>query len=333
MELPHIKRPIVISYSHRDIRIAYQVARSLGMGQNESGGLMGDVWFQVPNPTTIPPTLKFDSMTWVDHDLTGNRPWELDIGLAMIAHSESLLIILTKYSSRSPEVQKEFTWYPVRKPIWIMSIDGESVPDEWKKRPNIYTCAVPFELDLKSMLKTVLSDASTAREEGRIKDAYLLYWEGINLLGLIDPSDNRMANLMAMKGSTEIQLGLGKGAIQSLLGALLSTDGFLRDELVTEFMDSELGEEEFIPQGITPVSAMRAHILLDLGVAHMIARDEQELSSEDRKEHLMLARVCWQDCLHILEGQARLLRRLPGYLYDNIRQSCLEFLESSAKEM
>jgi len=294
--------------------------------------MMGAIFMQFPNPTTIPSNRKYDYVSWAGIPLEGyeDRPWELDTGPAMISDSESLVVVLTKYSCRSNAVQKEFDWYPKRKPVFIVPIAGEPVPVEWKNRPNLHVIDPPASLDLNGLLRMAMEQAVEADNDGRTQDAELLYFEAINLQGIVAPNNiSRLAHLHGAKGTQEIKLGLGQGAIQTLSACLRLCDLLPDADQLNRLVKLDESSGGILMLGITPASAMRAHALCDLGVAHMVARNETTMEQHEKVEHRRLARECWEKCLAILRADANLLRRMNGFPYDDLQARCEEFLQRS----
>jgi len=330
----------------------------MGMGGNTAGGGMGDVWFQFPHPELIPPYEKLDHAC---HILETSGHWALDVLPGFISQSKALVLVLSKYSARSEQIDLEFSSYPARRPIWVMPIGGEPIPEKWASRPNLRAVESPIEIDLEGMLETAKARAIEAEKEGRDKDAYLFYWDAINLLGLARPKDlGLLANLSALKACCEIRLGLGRGAVQSLNAGIRAAEAMGGQEVFKRLAEEEL-TGPLIVLGDQPATAHIARMLIDLGRAHMFARDERVadsaaspyalplsaweeamhsprtevdcLSEEDRKQHLLEARECWKKCLRILDLESDVLSRLHRFPYNEARQDCERFLEMSAKEL
>lgn len=311
MNLPEIKRPIFISYAHKDFRIALEVFRSLRASPHQSAEeVFQDVFLNFPPMDMVPPDMHGQLEIYINLSLANlgfQAPahWGLEILPTMIARSESLLLILTKHSKMSEAVREEFRLYPERKPVWILQVNGEPVPEAFAARRNVHVRSIGVDVPL--MFQTVMAAAEEFNGQKELAEANRLYFEAINLLFLIDGFDPLlMANVWARKGVTENRLGLGDGAVQTLTGALL----LIRDE---------------------PEGAMHAHILADLGYAYRLAGEHKEAGRDKRLSYIGVARKCWQDCRRILKEQEAELKQLPRYPYERLLTYCELSLEETVQ--
>jgi hypothetical protein len=234
------------------------------------------------------------------------------------------------------------------------------MPERWKIGHKAHVIKPPVSIDLKKMFEMACSRAADATNKGLHTEAYLFYWDAINLLALVNPHDVwRGYNLFALKGQCEIRLGLGRGAVESFESAL-SLAGAMQGQESYERFVKENPTGELVIRGGQPACAMQAHILRDLGAAHMIARDEHAtgppalyglplsiweesirgdkvdgkppVDPNARAGHLAAAQACWRKCLTILEKHSGLLTRLSRFPYEDLKRTCTEFLARSEGE-
>lgn len=327
------------------------------MGQSgRCQGGMGEVWFQFPQPELIPPYEKLDIFC---HVLPTTGHWGLDVLFALITNSEALVVILTRHSANSEQVHLEISTYPDSKPVWVMPIRAEPIPEGWKTRRNIHVVEPPISVDLNKMLEIAYSRAREATDKGLHTESYLFYWDAINLLALLNSGDLWIGyNLFALKGQCAIRLSLGKGAVESFQSALTLAE-LMPDHEEFERLATDNPTASLAMHGGQPPCAMQAHALRDLGAAHMIARHERAADkvlyglplsdwqgaiwekATDREtrvdpdapaKHLAAAQDCWRRCLSILEKYSSVLTRLSRFPYDELKETCTEFLAKSERE-
>lgn len=355
--LPEIARPIAISYSQNDFWATYRIARALGMGKDkrtQEGG-MGSVWFQFPDPQLIPLYEKLDCYYHIPQ-IYGH--WGLDVIPALIANSKSLVVILSAHSSQSPQIQMEIDCYPKDRSIWIISIGREPVPDKWMDRANTWAIDSPVDINLQQMFIEACSRAAEAWRKERFSESYLFAWDAINLLQLVNRDDlSTFYELFSLKAHSELKLGFGTAAVKSFEMALRVSEAIPGQDIY-RMAAEKTSDGMFATLRSTPSCAMRSRSYRDLGIAHMVAREEsvgsrssvyslsisdwesaimestaeEEAEADRRKRHLLSARESWRKCITILDDDRVFLKRLLGFPYAALKQSAQACLNRSALE-
>lgn len=329
MELLEIPRPIALSFSQRDFRIVHRIAQTLGSQLPTRECPMGEVWLIAPASPLLTPD--FESLTTV---LTGTlrgkpeRHWGLDVLPAMILHSKSLLVVLTKYSSVSESVALEISVYPAGRQLWIMRIDDTSIPEAWLKRHEAKVFGLPSSLNLTDILTEVKEAAQRATASGQLENACKLYWEAINIQGIVNPGDlESMIYCHIRKGRLELKLNLGTGAAQTLAAAMILLDKY-RDKIsrapVPE--NDESDEAGQLAAGKLWYFGTRVDALYLLGLAYTFMCKDGQLTTEELQKHSQMAHACWRDCLLIIDKVYATLGEWPLDSFRVIREMCLKFL-------
>lgn len=330
MLLPEIPRPIAISFSNRDFRIAQRIAQTLGSQSPTTEQMMGEVWLVSPLPPLLTPG--FDSLTMIEPGALGSkRHWGLSVLPAIIIHSKSLLVVLSNYSAKSESVAMEISAYPDRGPLWIMPIDDTPVPEEWTKLHKIRICELPNSISLADILQEVINDAQHAAASDQLEHAYKLHWEAINIQAVVAPTDiEPLIYLHIQKARLELKLNLGPGATQTLSAAIILLDEYKEQISATPIPEDERSEEAY---NLAVRKLWYFGTLVDtiylLGHAHISICKSGELAPEELVAHAEFARKCWLDCLAVIDKVQDTDGDLPLDGFKVMREICLKLLDNS----
>ena len=284
LALPHITRPVFLSYARRDFRIAYNIWQQM-LSPDEEIGHMDQVLMDFP--PVVPPDMKLHGGQFVisspDHPMSGGagfrdewapgQPgWMVGIGDNLI-RAKSLAVVLTPHAASSKAVELEIENFKSfhDKPVFVLRINRTPIPDNLSVIEEAMVHDVT--IDMRSVLGNVLHAAYPALDSGDWENAELLFREAWNLIEYVDDASAALArDLLRDWGRALLKLDARDIAVQ-VFGHIL-----------------KLTEPE--------QHARRANGQYNLGTAHAcvqrgeIGRDRSALES---------AVACWRDCLASLE--------------------------------
>ena len=280
LALPHIPRPVFLSYARRDFRIAYSIWQQM-LSPDEKIEHMDQVLMDFPS--VMPPDMKMHGMQFVisspDHPLSlgggfsdewapGQPGWMFGIGNYLI-RAKSLAVVLTPHAAASKAVELEienFKSFP-DKPVFVLRVNGTPIPDSLAVIKDAMVHDVT--IDMRSLLGNVLHAAYPALESGDWKNAELLFREAWNLIDYVDDASASLArDILRDWGRALLQLEARDIAVQ-VFGHIL-----------------KLTEPEH--------HVRRANGQYNLGLAHACFQ-----RGEVGRGRLALetAVTCWRDCL------------------------------------
>ena len=276
-KLPHLPRPVFLSFARRDFRIAYEVWQQM-LGPDPEQSHADQVLLDFP--PLLPIGLKLHgiqmNVSSADHPASigqgyaddwepGQPGWMYAIR-QNIEKAQSYVVVLTPYSSRSKAVALEieaFEAYP-DKPVAILSVNKTPIPETLAKieRAMVHDVTV----DIRSMMGAVLKAAFAAHDNEEWWESAVAFLEAWNLLALFDdPSQALCLDILRGRGRADIQLGNRNQAVRSFEHALT----LIRPEQ----------------------HALRANALHSLGWAQA-TQDKSEIGRA--RESLVAATVSWR---------------------------------------
>lgn len=223
--LPDIPRPVFLSYSRRDFRIAYTLWEMMLDPKNPD---RHDAQVLMDFSILIPPDMKLAGIQMTvsteEHLLGFGRGyedgwaedmpgWMYGIGRNMLA-SQSMLVLLTPNSERSEAIDTELRAYEAfpEKPLFFISVNGTPIPDRFAK----YDKAKVFDLkiDMESLFGNVLRAAFDAKDKQEWRNAGLLFTEALQMMRLYPhPSAELTRDLLINRGQVDINLGFRDEAV------------------------------------------------------------------------------------------------------------------------
>ena len=303
--LPHLPRPVFLSYSRRDFRIAYYIWQQM-LSPDSKESHFDQVLMDFPS--LMPPDMKLEgiqaNVSTADHplsmgvgyedDWSPDMPgWMVGIGGNLI-RCESLVVVLTPNSEHSEAVDTElkaFEAFP-EKPITFLSVNRTPIPERYAKfeRAMVHDVAI----DIKSMLANGLRAAYEAQDNKQWLNAALLFTEALQRLPLLpDASVGLYRDILTGRGRADIQLGYRDQAVRMFEQALELTDPKQR--------------------------VLYAGVLYNLGWAHATeARHEIGRA----RESVVSAQSCWERALNVLEAEDTAGQEIAEV--EKLRASCHE---------
>lgn len=311
--LPDIPRPVFLSYSRRDFRIAYTLWEMMLDPKNSDSH---DTQVLMDFSILIPPDMKLAGIQmtvsteahllgfgrgYVDGWAKDMPGWMYGIGKNMLA-SQSMLVLLTPNGERSEAIDTElraFEAFP-EKPLFFISVNGTPIPDRFAKYENAQV--FDLKIDMESLLGTVLRAAFDAKDKEEWKDAGILFTEALQMMRLYPhPNAELTRDLLVNRGQADIILGY-------------------RDEAVSMYEQAnQLADKESF--------VTRASILHNLGWAYA-TQDIREIGRS--RDALREAVDRWEKALKLLDTDVPREQREKA---EALRTSCRQAIERESAQI